>query len=144
LPASEYELSTNIDPVEASTLADGILSKAWKVKQTQKTGQYVELTFKQQQTVQRVDIVYPFTGPYPANSVRILGRKDNAWVELTDPVEFEVDLLSYYNNHPVLGEYLQTIRFDPQSLDAIRIEIVSPKEGKHWTLSEVRVGVLEN
>lgn len=139
-----YKLSTNIDQVEASTLADGVLSKAWKVKETQQAGQYVEVVFKQQQFVQRVDIVYPFTDPYPANSVRILGRKGDAWVELTDPVEFEADLLSYYNDHPVLGEYLQTIRFDPESLDAIRIEIVSPKEGKHWTLSEVRVGILEN
>jgi len=144
LARNEYELSTNIDQAQVMMLKDGNLEKAWQVKETQKTGQYAELTLKQQQHVQRVDIVHPFINSYPANSVRILGRNGDTWLELTGPVEFEADLFAYYNNHPVLGEYLQTIRFDPQWLDAIRIEIVAPKEGKKWTLSEVRVGVLEN
>jgi len=144
LPASEYNVSTNIDQAQAIALTDGNLSKAWKVTETQKAGQYVEGVFKLQQYVQRVDIVHPFLDPYPANSVRILGRRGDTWFDLTDPVEFQADLVAYYNNHPVLGEFLQTIRFDPQWLDAIRIELVSPKEGKDWTLSEVRIGVLEN
>lgn len=144
LPASEYNLSTNIDQAQAIALTDGNFSKAWKVKETQKAGQYVEGVFKLQQYVQRVDIVHPFLDPYPANSVRVLGRRGDTWFELSDPVEFQADLVAYYNNHPVLGEFLQTIRFDPQWLDAIRIELVSPKEGKDWTLSEVRIGVLEN
>ena len=144
LPASEYTLSTNIDQAQARALTDGNVSKAWKVNETQKAGQYVEGGFKLQQYVQRVDIVHPFLDPYPANSVRVLGRRGDTWFELSDPVEFQADLVAYYNNHPVLGEFLQTIRFDPQWLDAIRIELVSPKEGKDWTLSEVRIGVLEN
>lgn len=144
LSTNAYEMSTNIDQARAITLMDGNLTKAWEVKEAQKIGQYVEVAFKQQQYVQRVDIVHPFTGPYPAKSVRILGRREEAWVELEGPVKFQADLFSYYNQHPVLGEFLQTIRFEPQWLDAIRIELISPEPGKHWTLSEVRVGVQEN
>jgi hypothetical protein len=144
LPASEYNLSTNIDQAQAIALTDGNVSKAWEVKETQKAGQYIEGAFTLQQYVQRVDIVHPFLDPYPANSVRVLGRRGDTWFELSDPVEFQADLFAYYNNHPVLGEFLQTIRFDPQWLDGIRIELVSPKEGKDWTLSEVRIGVQEN
>jgi len=144
LPASEYDVSTNIEQAQAAALTDGNLSKAWKVEETQKAGQYVEGVFKSQQYVQRVDIVHPFLDPYPANSIRVLGKRGDTWFDLSEPIEFQADLVAYYNNHPVLGEFLQTIRFDPQWLDAIRIELVSPKENKDWTLSEVRIGVLEN
>ena len=143
LPVNAYALSSNIDQAHAVELMDGNLSKTWKVNEIQKTGQYVEVSFKQQQYVQRVDIVHPFIDPAPAKSVRILGRRGTIWVPLSGPVEFQADLLSFYNNHPVLGEFSQTIRFEPQWLDAVRIELVSPEPDKPWTLSEVRVGVLQ-
>lgn len=144
LAENEYELSSNINQAQALMLKDRNLARAWEVKQHQKMGQNVELAFRQQQNVQRVDIVYPNKDSFPANSVRIFGRRDNVWIELVGELKFEADLLSFYNNHPVLGELSQTIRFDPQWLDAIRIEIVSARQGKQWTLSEVRVGVLDD
>ena len=75
------------------------------MNETQKAGQYVEGVFKLQQYVQRVDIVHPFLEPYPANSVRVLGRRGDTWFELSDPVEFQADLVAYYNSAFILGRH---------------------------------------
>ena len=141
LPAQHFEISTNIEDVDVASLIDKDVTKAWSMKESQQPGQYVDFEFKQKQYVQKLDIVHPLKNPYPAQSVKILGRKADVWIPLTKTVLVEIDRLRFENNHPIFGEYLQVIRFAPQWLDAVRVELVEPDAGKPWTLSEIRVGI---
>ena len=141
LSSSLFEVTTNIDDLNVTSLTDENVMQAWPMQDTQQTGQTIEIELQTQQFVQRIDFVHPLDDPSPANAVKIWGRNNNRWTELTEEVEFVVDRLRFDNQHPIFGEFLQTIRFEPIWLDAVRIELVTPQPGKPWTLSEVRVGI---
>ena len=141
LATTDFDLKTNILDADIERLKDLDTARPWTMLVKQQSGQYVEIDLNQKQYVQRLDIVHPQKTPYPAKEVKIWGKTENVWKPLTGNIQFQVDRLRFENNHPIFGEFLQTIRFEPIWLDAVRIELVTPQPGKPWTLSEVRVGI---
>ncbi len=139
-----FDISTNIDDVDVSQLVDGEVMKSWEMKATQHSGQVIDFFFKKEQYLQKVELVHQRNDPYQAMAVKIWGLKNGQWLELTDSVEANVDQMRYDFHHPIFGEYAQAIRFQPQWLEAVRVELETPLENKPWSLSEIRLGVQTN
>jgi hypothetical protein len=52
-----------------------------------------------------------------------------------------IDSVRLDHDQPVLGNWVQTMGFEPRWLDAVRVEIANPNKKKKWGVSEVRLSV---
>ena len=50
-----------------------------------------------------------------------------------------LDAFKIVNGHPVCGNEMQTIRFEPVDTDAIRIQIAQADGSRAWTIGEIEI-----
>jgi hypothetical protein len=124
---------------EASSLTDGQRASAWQSQTNQQSGMWLQQAWKPLRPVQRISLCYHNQSHGHAPALDILLRGTNGWEKIGDNLAFKGDLCDFSNGHPVYGDFMQTIRFDPRWADAVRVQIRQPNPLTTWMLSEVEV-----
>ena len=139
-----YSLNSSTQGSGLENLGDGNVRSSWSSGSEQKAGMWLQAEFKLLRTVQRVTLVYPFIYPdlpdETARSIRILGRRGDSWTVIVDNRVQHFDRVRFRKKHPVYGGMHQTFWFEPVQLDAIKIEILVPRKGRLWRMSQLEFG----
>lgn len=144
LGREHFSIQTNAGNATALlNLKDKDFSTTWISSKTQSKGQWVALTFDSIKTVNGVTVFHLPGKTNKPESFKITGYKTvdgtASWHHLAGPVEAKPERLRFVNNHPVYTGLSQQIRFAPQEVEAIRIEIVDPDKKSRWGLAEIEV-----
>jgi hypothetical protein len=141
LPQAAFDVTTSHNPFDAPRLRDGQLATWWNSNRMQEAGMWLELGFRRAETLSGVEVDY---GQYPhdrATALRVLVHEPTGWRVVVARVPGRLDPFTFANGRPIYGGQLQTIRFSPVRVDALRIEIETPTPGRHWQVSEIRVNM---
>ncbi|HEC13569.1 MAG TPA: hypothetical protein ENI80_10035 [Acidiferrobacteraceae bacterium] len=139
-----YLLNSSTQGSGLEYLSDNNERSSWSSNSEQKMGMWLQAKFNTQRTVQRVTLVYPFIYPHlpdeTAKSIKILGRRGGSWIVVADNIMHHFDRTRFKEKHPVYGGMHQTFWFDPIRINAIKVEIVIPRKGKLWKMSQLEFG----
>ena len=122
-------------PEQTGRLRDGDERTFWRSGDVQAEG--MSLTFEFDRLVERgeLEIRYGHFGHDAAPATRVEIRNRGRWRVLTERREREWDKFAWGARHPVYGVDLERVVF-PETAEALRLTIVEPREGMHWTLAE--------
>ncbi|GBE07856.1 hypothetical protein BMS3Abin11_00973 [bacterium BMS3Abin11] len=144
ISSQDYSLNSSTQGSGLENLSDGNELSSWASGSEQKVGMWLQAEFNALRTVQRVTLVYPFIYPdipdETARSIRILGRRGDSWTVIADNMAHHFDRIRFRERHPVYGGMHQTFWFEPIQLDAIKVEIIVPRKGKLWRMSQLEFG----
>ncbi len=141
IPPGEFDVVTSHNPSAAAALHDGDRSTKWKSAAPQQEGMWIEIRFPGPCDVNRVSLIYHHYPYDQAGALRLLRRSGGAWEPVLDRVPAKLDPFEFENGHPLYGERLQTLRFEPVRTDALRLEIAEcdPNPRKNWSVTEIEV-----
>jgi hypothetical protein len=127
-------------PEAQATLCDGVFETRWRSHKEQAAGMGVNVALPDGAEVTRVTL---FFNGYAHDRPRAFTLKadvgDGVWKTVVERVERDYDAFQWRNNHPIMGDAAQTMRFDPTPAQRLRIEILEPERGRDWTIGEIVV-----
>lgn len=123
----------------APALHDGNPFSRWRAHAEQEPGMHVEVALPGETRIAGVALYYNAWYQDRARSLDILARTGGRWEPVRLGVPQDMDRFEFVNGHPVLGNQVQTIRFEAVTADAIRVAVAEPEPGRDWAIGEIEV-----
>ena len=133
------QVATDVYRQDERLLVDGMYETRWRSHGAQTQGMGIELRLKQPVPICRVSLYYNLYPYDRARALKIMARQGDAWQTVLARVPENFERFEFINGHPVYGNQVQTIRFEPVVTQALRIEIAEPSPGRDWTVGEITV-----
>lgn len=110
----------------------------WRSEKFQHTNQWVEFSFHSPVEITRMVIGYgDFEHDQPP-AIDVNYFTHGTWKEWSREARADIDKFAWENGHPVYGRSQQTFLLRSDSVEKIRVRIVSPNAKRDWTISDVR------
>jgi hypothetical protein len=137
--AAQLTATVSDCPAERSALTDGNPLTRWRSHRAQEKGMWVAVQLPAPTSLCAVALCYNLYARDQARALNVLARTATGWRAVAQSVPAALDAMQFRNGHPVYGDEIQTIRFDPVITDQLRIEIAEPEPGRDWTIGEIGV-----
>lgn len=124
--------------LSATLLIDGSAYPAWRSQRTQQAGDTITLQWENDIPVEYLVLEFPLRKDRP-NRLRVTLRENGVWSEQSREVGDRLEEFEFLNGHPVYGRLLQHIHLDGAHVNGVRLEIVEPRTGRDWTISEIEL-----
>lgn len=137
--AGHVEARASHRPDDAGAVTDGNSLTCWNSGSLQETGMWIDLDLKKKTRLAGLSLLYTAYPHDRAKSLRILVSEDGTWTNVVEDLPDHIEPFAVRSGHPVYGDILQTVRFQPVWAERVRIEVLKPNEARNWSVSEVEL-----
>jgi hypothetical protein len=137
VPSRSLVAIASHSPAQARNLVDGRPMSGWTSGEPQVADMWVELKVSAPESLRRISLFYNGHPHQRPRALTVQVRTAQGWEDVAGEVVSMLDRFQFTNGHPVYGDQVQTLRFEPRLADAVRIRISNPEPHHDWALGEV-------